>query len=441
MRKQNRDVLVVGLALFAMFFGAGNLIFPPALGLGSGTSWFFCMLGFFITGIGMPLMGVVAASKVGGTIESLSSKVNPMFGKIFCTIVILAVGPLLAIPRTGAMTFEVGVLPIFPGANPIIVSIIYFAITLFFVLKPTGIVDSIGKVLTPILLIIVVSIIAKGIISPLGVPIVTGISNSFSKGFTEGFQTMDALVAIAFGGIIISSLKAKGYNDTKDQINMTIKAGLIAASGLAVIYGGLLYLGATASGVFTPDLTRTELIIDMTNGVMGNFGKVALGLAVSFACLTTSIGLTATVGTFFAKLFKGKISYNTVVIATAVFSAFFANIGVEKIVQFAIPLLAIVYPVAIVLIILGFFDHYITNEKVYSGAVIGALSVSIFQGISTMGINFSPINNIIAKLPFANAGFAWLIPAIIGTHLMVLMTRGKFRKKLKLAFGERSKSL
>jgi len=437
MKKQNKDVIVVGLALFAMFFGAGNLIFPPALGLGAGNNWFYCMLGFFITGIGMPLLGIIASSKVGGTMEALGNKVNPLFSKVFCTIVILAIGPLLCIPRTAATTFEVGVQPLFSGASSTLVSIVYFAITLFFVLRPSGIIDSIGKYLTPALLLMVSSIILIGIFVPLGAPVDTGAVSSFGVGFTEGFQTMDALVAIAFGGIVLSSLKAKGYHDKASQLSMTLKAGLIAASGLAVVYGGLLYLGATGSGVFAADTTKTNLIIGITNGVMGNFGKIALGLAVSFACLTTSIGLTATVGDYFSELLKGKVSYNVIVISATVFSAVFANIGVEKIVGLAIPILAVVYPVAIVLIIMGVFSNYIKNKKAYSGAVFGAFSVSLFQGISELGINSVGIDNVIAKLPFAGAGFAWLVPAVVGAYIMTSVTKGKLRKRLRLAFGGR----
>ncbi|RKD21539.1 branched-chain amino acid:cation transporter, LIVCS family [Caminicella sporogenes DSM 14501] len=415
MSKKSKDVFVVGMALFAMFFGAGNLIFPPALGLVSGKSWIQCMIGFFLTGIGMPILGILAVSKAGGTINDLGNKINPIFSKILGTVIILAIGPLLAIPRTGATVFEMGVKPIFKNSNSIIFSIIYFGITLFFVIKPSGIVDKIGKFLTPILLLIVSAIMIKGIISPIGTPITTNIEKPFSTGFVEGYQTMDALASIVFGGIIMLSLAEKGYNSKKEQINLTMKAGLIAGIGLAFVYGGLLYIGATSSSIFPTNIHKTNLIIGITEKILGSFGKYGIGLAVSVACLTTSIGLTATVGNYFNNLTNGKLSYKIIVIATTIFSAIFANIGVEQIIKFAVPLLVTVYPIAIVLIIMSLFDNFIKNKGAYSGAVFGALFVSLIDGFSAIGINTSFIGKFMNTLPLSKAGFAWILPAIIGS--------------------------
>lgn len=425
MKKQTKDFFVVGLALFAMFFGAGNLIFPPALGIMSGHNWFLCMIGFFLTGIGMPLLGVIGVSKAGGTIDHLASKVSPMFSKILGTIIVLAIGPLLAIPRTGATTFEMGVKPMFPNASPILVSIIYFGITLFFVIKPSGVIDKIGKILTPILLVIISIIIFKGISTPIGTPGATELAGPFSKGFTEGYQTMDALASIIFGGIIMFSLQEKGYEDKKTQISLTIKAALVAAIGLAFVYGGLLYIGATSGGAFPVDTPKTELIVGITAQLLGNYGKLAIGLAVSFACLTTSVGLTATVGSYFSELTKGKLSYRSIVIATSIFSAVFANAGVETIVSIAVPLLVTVYPVAIVLILLSIVDNFIKNKNAYTGAVAGALLISLFDGLSALGVDTSFIGSLIKQLPFASAGFAWLIPSIVGAIIAIFALKEK----------------
>lgn len=423
MRNKNKDILVVGMALFAMFFGAGNLIFPPALGLAAGKSWLSCMIGFFLTGIGMPILGILAISKAGGTIDDLANKVNPIFSKILGTIIILAIGPLLAIPRTGATVYEMGVKPIFQNASPILVSIVYFSITLFFVIKPSGIIDKIGKFLTPGLLVIVATIIIKGIFSPLGAAATTGLVNPFSQGFTEGYQTMDALASIVFGGIIMMSLAEKGYTKKDDQIKLTMKAGLIAGMGLAFVYGGLLYLGSTVSNILPADMAKTDLMVSITQNLLGNLGTMAIALAVSLACLTTSIGLTATVGNYFYKLTKGKLSYRLIVIITVVFSGVFANVGVEQIVKLAVPLLVTVYPIAIVLILMSLFDNLIKNKRAYLGAVYGALFISLFDGISAMGINTSFIEKFINALPLANSGFAWILPALIGALITTKFAR------------------
>ncbi len=428
MNKQSKDVIVVGFALFAMFFGAGNLIFPPALGMQTGTSWIMGFVGFLLTGIGMPVLGIIAASKAGGSLSDLADKISPMFSKILGTIIVLAIGPLLAIPRTGATTFEMGIQPLFPQASPILISILFFSITLYLVMNPSNIVDNIGKVLTPVLLISLLIIIVKGIINPIGVPVDTGTQNAFSKGFTEGYQTMDALGSVILASIVINSLVQKGYTDIKDQVKLSTLAGLIAASGLVIIYGGLMYLGATSNAVFSADITKTQLTISLTERILGNTGKIIIGLAVSLACLTTSIGLTATCGQYFSKLSKEKLSYKSIVIAVTVFSAVVSNFGVETIVKVAVPLLVTVYPVVIILIVMNIFDDYIINKSSYTGAVYGALCISLFDALSAMGTPVTSVSTLIAKLPLASSGFGWILPAILGS--MIAMATMKKQHKI-----------
>lgn len=412
MNKKTKDTVIIGAALFAMFFGAGNLIFPPAIGLLSGEKWMLSLLGFILTGIGLPVLGVIAVSKVGGTINDLAGRVGSKFSKVLGSVIILAIGPLLAIPRTGATVYEIGIKPLFSTVNPLLVSIIYFLITLFFVIKPSGIMDKIGKILTPILLIVTTAIIVKGILVPMGSPIQTTIAMPFSKGFTDGYQTMDALSSIVMAGIVLVSLLEKGYTDKKEQMHMTIKAGLIAGSGLLFIYGGLLYLGATSSSVYAAGISKSELIVGITNNVLGSMGQIGMCVVVSAACLTTSIGLTAIVGNYFSELSGGRIGYRPIVIGTVSFSAIMAVVGVEQIVKLAVPLLSLVYPVAIVLIILGLFDVYIKNKNIYKGAVTGAFIVSFFDGLSAMNIHAGGIHTLITKLPFSSMGFGWIVPAI-----------------------------
>ncbi|MEW5900274.1 MAG: branched-chain amino acid transport system II carrier protein, partial [Acidobacteriota bacterium] len=327
MSKKVNDVVWVGLALFAMFFGAGNLIFPPYMGFIAGSSWSVALLGFLITGIGMPLMGIMASARAGGTVEHLAGRVNSVFGRIFSIVVILAIGPLLAIPRTAATTFEMGVRPNIPGAPAAISSLVYFGLTLFFALNPKKVVDKIGKILTPFLLLTLALIIIKGIFSPLGPLAGTELDNAFGRGFREGYQTMDAMASVVFAEIIIAAMIYKGYSRASDQVRMTSLAGLIAASGLGLVYGGLMYLGASSGGLFPAEIERTTLLIGITQGILGVAGKMALGLAVGLACLTTSIGLTATVGDYFSTLSKGKLSYKGICLATCLFSGVFATVG------------------------------------------------------------------------------------------------------------------
>ena len=421
MSSKRKDTIITGAALFAMFFGAGNLIFPPSIGIMAGGKWLLSLIGFILTGIGLPVMGVIAVAKTGGTINHLSGRVGPTFAKIFGSIAVLAVGPLLAIPRTGATVYEIGIRPLIGPVNPWFVAIIYFSLTLFFVIKPSTIVDTIGKFLTPILLFVISVIILKGIFIPIGHPTVGTVELPFAKGFTDGYQTMDAFVAISMAGILLLSLKNKGYTDEKDQISMTIRAGLIAGGGLLVIYGGLLYLGATSGSVFPQSVTKSELIVGITNQILGQLGQMSLCVVVSAACLTTAIGITAIVGNFFSELTGGRLSYTKIVIGTSIFSAVMSVTGIEYIIKLAEPLLALVYPVAIVLILMGLFDQSIKNKNMYKGAVTGALLVSTFDALAKVGLQVEIVNNTISKLPLASSGFAWLLPAIILTTLFGLI--------------------
>jgi LIVCS family branched-chain amino acid:cation transporter len=414
MNKKTFDVALVGMALFAMFFGAGNLIFPPYMGFLSGSVWSIALLGFLITGIGMPLMGIIAAARAGGTIEHLAGRVGPRFARVLSIVVILAIGPLLAIPRTAATTFEMGVRPNLPWLPAAVSSVIFFTITLFFALNRTTVVDKIGKILTPFLLVTLVTIIVKGIVSPLG-PLTPGVLDTpFSSGFREGYQTMDAMASIVFAEIIIVALVYKGYKDVRNQVKMASLAGVIAASGLGLVYGGLMYLGATSRGLFAADIERTTLLINIAHGILGGAGKVALGLAVSLACLTTSIGLTATVGDYFSGITKGKLKYKRICVATVLFSGVFATVGVTKIVQIAVPLLVLVYPVAIILILLTTIGRRAIPRSVYIGAIAGALATSVFDALTAAGLPITVVNNLLGNIPLAEAGFPWILPAAAG---------------------------
>jgi len=414
MNNRARDVVWIGLALFAMFFGAGNLIFPPFMGLLAGTDWSIALAGFLITGIGMPLLGIMASARAGGTVEHLAGRVNPLFGRVLSIVIILAIGPLLAIPRTAATTFEMGVRPNIPGAVPAISSLIYFALTLFFALNRKKVVDKIGKILTPFLLVTLTLIILKGLFSPLGEITGEGLTNAFGRGFREGYQTMDALASVVFAEIIIAAMVFKGYSRTVDQVKMTSFAGLISATGLGLVYGGLMYLGATSVNLFPADIERTTLLIRITQGLLGGGGRVALGLAVGLACLTTSIGLTATVGDYFSTVSKGKLGYRAICLATSIFSGVFATVGVTTIVKVAVPLLVTVYPVVIVLVVLTMVGRLVRRRCIYIGAVIGALATSLFDALTAAGVPFSAINELILNIPFAKSGFPWILPALAG---------------------------
>lgn len=415
MKKKN-DVFIFGLAIFAMFFGAGNLIFPPEIGVVTGKEWLMSSTGFFITGICLPVGGLIAFSRVGST-DNFANKVSKNFNTIYFSLLILAIGPMLAIPRTAATAYEMGIVPNFGDINPLIVSIVYFIIVYTLVIKPSQLLNNIGKYMTPIILIILSMVIVKGIFSGFGIPgEKTIIQNSFSYGFFGGYQTMDAIASVIFGSVIVESLKGNGYTDDREQSSMIIKSGIIAAIGLALVYGGLLYLGAMANGN-NLNLSKAELVMYLAKNSLGSFGVMAFGICAIVACLTTSIALVATVANFFAA--KTKFSYQNITIATCVVSSILGATGLGFIIDIAVPILIILYPVTIILIILNVFK--IKNTKVFKVSVSIGLVFSIFEVLA--GFHISPLlTDIFNSLPMASEGFAWLAPTLIGSIAAALIS-------------------
>ncbi|MGN0144106.1 MAG: branched-chain amino acid transport system II carrier protein, partial [Clostridium sp.] len=398
-----KDVLIIGFALFAMFFGAGNLIFPPFLGNAVGSQYLIASIGFICTGVGLPLLAIIAVSKGDGTFETMASKISPKFAIIFTTLLFIAIGPMLAIPRTAATTYELAIQPNFPSISPLVWMIIYFAINLIFVLKRSAIIDSIGTYLTPILLLILAVIIVKGVVSPIGEIISTDTSNVLATSLTEGYQTMDALGGLLFAGMIVGSIVSKGYSK-KDVIPMTLKSGFIATLGLAFVYGGLMYLGAQTTGSFTGELTKTNILLFISSSVLGNIGSTIIGLAMALACLSTSIGLLSAGASFFEKLSKGKLSYRVNAIVISLISIVIGSLGVDNIVVISGPILNLLYPVAITLIFTTLFDEYITNIKAVKLGVYTSLIFGILSIIPSINLSF---------IPLASAGFAWVLPTVL----------------------------
>lgn len=424
MDKKRNDAFILGAALFSMFFGAGNLIFPPFLGLLAGQKWNWSMLGFFITGIGLPLLGIIASAKAGGDVDKLGNRVSPIFSKLLGVTVVLSIGPLLAIPRTGATAYEMGILPTMPGVSPITFAIVYFGISLALVIKPNNVIDRIGKILTPALLLLLGFIIFKGIFDPMGIPVSEDLAKPFSDGFITGYQTMDALASILFGGMVTTSLIQSGYSNSEERLSMTKKAGIIAVIGLTLVYGGLGYLGATGGSLFPKDITKVDLIMNIANNSLARYGELGLGLVVALACLTTTVGLTATVGQYFSSITKGKLKYEWIVIGTILFSGFMSIRGVESIIAFSEPILIFMYPVVIVMILLTIVlgedqDH---NKSIYRHAIGATLIVSTLELLNLLGI-LSYVTQVVEYLPLASSGLGWVVPAIIGTIIGMFVAK------------------
>lgn len=412
MSKINKYVIILGFALFAMFFGAGNLIFPPFLGVISGSNWLIGFGGFILSDVGLALLAIIAAAKCNGEVDKVLSRSGKKLGIMLGSAIMICLGPLLAIPRTAATTFEMGISPLFDGFSPVLFSIIFFAMTFILTIKPSKVVDVIGQFLTPALLIALGVLIVMGIISPLGEMNTNIISeNLFAEGVKQGYQTMDALGAVALSTVIISSLSNKGYKNENQKIKLTLKAGIVAAIGLILVYGGLTYLGATVSTMYGQDVVQTTLIVEITESLLGKPGKVILAIIVMLACLTTAIGLTSATAQFFEKTTNGKLKYELIVTIVCIFSAIVSNFGVNTIIKFSAPILDIIYPATIILVIMTLFGDKIKNNNAFKGATYMALLVSVITVANNMKlINIAFIN----KLPFSSLGFNWILPVLIG---------------------------
>ena len=426
MKKSSKDSLIIGFALFAIFFGAGNLIFPPTLGNLVGKSFLIASFGFTLAAVGLPLLGILASLKCDGDFQKVFNVMGTKFSLIISVILFLAIGPMVAIPRTAATTYELTLHPILPNVTPLVGIVIYFLINLILVFKPSKIMDNIGKVLTPILLMCLAIIIIKGIIFPLGTPSVSSIQNIFSTSFVEGYQTMDALGSLVFASIVLTSIKAKGYNKV-DSFKIAVKSGIVAVIGLSLVYFGLMYLGSQTSSLIPSNIGKTALLIEITNRVLGPFGCTLLGIAIGLACLTTSIGLISSGASFFEKITKGKLNYKLNAIVITIISIIIGQFGVDKIVSIANPILSILYPIGITIIFTTFIRDKIKDKTPIKVAVYISLIFSVLSSLPSFEINISLLKNLLDRIPLNNLGFSWLIPTIIGFVITFIITNLKLQ--------------
>lgn len=407
---QRKDKWIVGLALFSMFFGAGNVIFPPYLGMTAASMWVPAFICYYIADIGLAMLAILAMLKCDSDIEGITCRIGRIPAMLLSTLVVLCVGPMLAIPRTAATTFEMGVSPIFPGVNPLVASIAFFVLIWVLCVKEASVVDIVGKFLTPALFIGLMIVIIKGIIDPLG-PIAAEpkVSNIISSGIISGYQTMDVLAALIFGVIIVKTVKEKGYTEIKAKNAVIGGAGLVAGAGLLIVYFGLAHLGATASTMYGVDVSRSTLILEIIKNLLGNVGMVIFGIVVALACITTAVALVSSSGAYFSRLSKGRVSYKVIVTIVCVISPVIANIGLDEIIAISEPVLSIVYAPALTLIILTIVGDKIRNDNVFKAAALGAFLISVLETAANHGLGFQFVN----YLPLHHFGFGWLLPTVI----------------------------
>jgi branched-chain amino acid:cation transporter, LIVCS family len=415
-----KQIVFISFMLFSMFFGAGNLIFPPFLGQSAGIHLWTALAGFIVSAVGLPILGVIAVAKAG-SFNELNQRVHPFFALIFPFLIYIAIGPGLAIPRAGSLAFEMGIAPFLPEnlvGSPLsllVYSIVFFGLVAWLCMNPSKLIDLFGKLLTPILLALITIIFIKSLMDPIGsfaAPKETYDTNPVFQGVLDGYLTMDALAALAFGIVIANTLKAQGVIDNKKRSLYMMYAGLGAGLLLTVIYLILGYLGAASSSLGQTE-NGAQILSNVMTHLFGQSGTFILGLVFTIACFCVSIGLVTSCSQFFANAIP-KIEYKNWVIILSVLSTAIANLGLTQILQISVPVLGMIYPIAIVIIFLGLIGEYI---KKYPQIYISVVSfVAIFSIIDTINKTFiaNKWNGLLEILPLYTEGLGWIIPALIG---------------------------
>ena len=425
MKKKLLDTIIIGFALFAIFFGAGNLIFPPYLGVTAGENWGIATLAFLISDPLLSIIAVMVVAALGGSALNVGRRVHPLFASALAAICVLLIGPIFAVPRTGASTHEIFVQSYFPSAPQWITSLVFFGIVLWITYKENSVMDAIGKYLTPILLLILFLIFVGAVLQTNASFAATDRTGLFAQGFKEGYQTMDVLGAPLLAGVVMKDITRRGYLNKKDQFRMMFGVGIVAFILLALVYSTLAYSGASMSTVIDSTAQRAAMLTTIVKNLLGSWGQLAMGLAVCFACLTTAIGLTTTCGQYFEEVSKGKISYKKTILVTVAVEFIISLVGVDSLINLAVPVLTFIFPIMIALILFSAFDKYVPYDWTYLGAVIGAGIVGLVQGINTLsqllgGNLLGDAATWIGTLPLATYGLEWIAPTFAGALLFTI---------------------
>lgn len=419
MNIQRKELLVTSFGLFSLFFGAGNLLLPPLLGYNAGDDWFWVAIGFMITAVVIPIIGILAHARLQGTLYDFGKKVSPTFSLIYCVLIyIIAVA--IPSPRTAAATHEIAIHPAF-GTSPLLTSAIYFAFVLVFVLNRSRILNLIGKFLTPFIVLMLLAVIGIGLFSS---EFTTGIAQfeaPLVSGILEGYQTFDAIGAVVVGAVIIVSLNFKNmeveqYSSKRILIR---KSGFIAGFGLFIIYAGLIAVGAyysseiSINAELSNDMQRANLLRDISIKSLGEFGNTVLSILISLACFTTAVGIIAGASDYFKGLFNNS---QTVFVVTAIIGCILGilvgQLDFNSIIMVAIPVLLFIYPITIVLILLNVLPEKFSTSLIFKAVVVVTFIFSIPDVIGFLSPS-EGLQTLTSYIPFASHSLGWVLPALL----------------------------
>ena len=423
-----RNMMLVSFMLFSLFFGAGNLIFPPFLGQNAGSSTFAAMAGFLVTAVILPVLGVVVVARFDG-LDRLGRPVGKRFALVFAVLIYLSIGPGLGIPRAASVPFEMAVAPYLPaGANGrlwmAVYSLVFFLAALWLCMTPGKLVRRIGNYLTPTLLVLLVFLFVCFVFR--GEKAVAGPRQAyeaapFLRGFSEGYQTMDTIAALNFGLVISTTLGSFGLTEKKDRLRSTVLAGLLAGAILALVYVMLAYMGRCSSGVYPVQENGAWTLRCIVYQLFGAPGAVLLAAIFTLACLTTCVGLINSISQYFSTLFR-KVSYRGWVLILTGVSFLTCNLGLNAILSISVPILGAIYPVAIVLILLGLSHRLWRSNRFAYPLTVGAVGiVSVLSVLDGEGLPLGALGRLCRQLPLYDAGFGWVCTALAALALSAVL--------------------
>lgn len=443
--------LLIGSMLFGLFFGAGNLIFPVHMGQEAGSAVPAATIGFLITAIGLPFLGVAAIgiSQSSGLFE-LAGRVHPLFGYAMTILLYLTIGPFFALPRTATVSYEIGVLPFIPenlqAIGLLCFTILFFSAALFFALRPNKILTWVGKILNPLFLAFLAVLIFISFVKPMGTVSAIQVQDSYAaaplfKGFTEGYNTMDALASLAFGIIVVQALRDLGINSPKGIAAGTLKSGFISMVLMGVIYGCLAYIGASSIGQLKLSANGGIALAQIARYYFSNGGGILLAVIVTLACLKTAVGLITACSETFHGIFPNFLNYKAYAIVFTVISCIIANVGLTQIIACSIPVLMFLYPLAIALILLALLSPLFKNNRcVYLLTMIFTLfdAIADFLNALPQEVTSQPVIQGIlgfykSFVPFFNIGMGWIVPMLIGLTLGFIVSLISIKKHTALS--------
>ncbi|SFN43630.1 branched-chain amino acid:cation transporter, LIVCS family [Bizionia echini] len=409
-----KQTVIIAFALFSLFFGAGNLILPPYLGVQAGSDWYLVAFGFSLTAVVIPILGIYAYAKLQGTMFDFGKKVSPVFSYIYCMFM-YAIAIALPAPRTASVTHEMAIAPFF-NSPALLTSCIYFALVFLFVMNRSQLLSLIGKYLTPLIVVILLIIIGLGINGGSSEMATTAVSSPFSLitfGVFEGYQTFDAIAGVVVGAVIVLSLKRYGVGSFQEKRKLILHSGLLAGFGLFIIYAGLIVCGYLWQDNFSDNATRTEVLTKLSQITLGEIGASFLSVLVALACFTTAVGVITGASDYVSGLFQdSRKAYTLTAILSSLIGVLVGSYNVAFIIDVALPALMFIYPITIVLILLHVMPEKFASETVFKAVILVTFIFSIPDFLKFL-IPIDHLEGVLSVIPLANHSLGWVLPAII----------------------------